>query len=93
MNCQETGASIRFPSLIIWIAMTDVTPVGDAQFTAVGQAFMYNFRLFSMTSKQDPQAAEKYFENWFQNLKLKCGKWRVSQVVRRSLPASAQVDL
>ena len=92
-NCQETGASIRFPSLIIWLAMTDVTPVGDPQFTAIGQPFMFNFRRFSMTSTQDPQVAEKYFENWFQNLKLKCGKWRVPQVIRRSLPANVQVDL
>jgi len=33
------------------------------------------------------------FEKWFQNLKVKCGKWRVAQNVRRSLPGGAYVDL
>ena len=33
------------------------------------------------------------FEQWFQNLKLKCGRWRVAQNVRHSLPGSARVDL
>jgi len=36
---------------------------------------------------------KQLFEMWFQNLKLKCGKWRVPQPVRRSLPDSVQVDL
>ena len=62
-NCQETGASIRFPSLLIWLVMTDITPVGDVQFTTVGQPFMLNFRLFSTTNKQAPLRAAKYFEN------------------------------
>ena len=29
-NCQDNGASIRFPSLLINLAMTDVTPVGES---------------------------------------------------------------
>lgn len=33
------------------------------------------------------------FEQRFQNLKIKCGKWRVAQNVWRSLPSSAYVDL
>jgi len=49
-NCQENGAGIRFPSLLIWLVMTDVTPVGEAKFTATGQAFMFNFRSFSMNN-------------------------------------------
>lgn len=36
---------------------------------------------------------KQIFELWFQNLKLKCGKWWVPQLVRHSLPASVQVDL
>jgi len=28
-NYQDNGANIRFPSLLIWLAMTDVTPVGE----------------------------------------------------------------
>ena len=35
-NYQENDASIRFPSLLIWLAMTDVTPVREAQFTTIG---------------------------------------------------------
>ena len=49
-NYQDTGANIRFPSLLIWIAMTDVTPIDETQFTATGQPFMFNFRLFSMNN-------------------------------------------
>ena len=92
-NCQDTGASIRFPSLIIWLAMTDITPVGEAQFTATDQPFMFNFRDFSMHNKQVSGHPKQLFELWFQNLKVKCGKWRVPQYVRRSLPDSVQVDL
>ena len=74
--------------------MTDVTPVGEAQFTATGQAFMFNFKSFSMNNlKQLLERAKMLFEQWFQNLKLKCGRWRVAQNVRRSLLGSAYVDL
>ena len=74
--------------------MTDVTPVGEAQFTATGQAIMFNFRSFSMNNlKQLIERAKMLFEQWFQILKLKCGKWRVAQNVRRSLLGSAYIDL
>jgi len=42
-NYQDTGANTRFPSLIIWLAMIDITPVDETQFTATGQPFMFNF--------------------------------------------------
>ena len=65
-NCQENGASIRFSSLLIWLAMTDVTPVGEPQFTATGQAFMFNFRSFFMNNpKQLIERAKMLFEQWF----------------------------
>jgi len=89
-NCQDNGASIRFLSLIIWLAMTDITPIGEAQFTATGQTFMFNFREFSANNpKKYMDKAKILFEQWFQNLKLKCGRWRVAHNVRRSLPGSA----
>ena len=31
-KCQELGGIIRFPSLIIWIAMYHLCPIGDKQF-------------------------------------------------------------
>lgn len=93
-NCQDNGASIRFSSLLIWLAMTDVTPVGEAEFTATGHAFMFNFRALSWKNpKSLIDRAKIFFEQWFQNLKLKCGRWRVAQNIRRSLPGSAHVDL
>jgi len=93
-NFQDNGASIRFPSLLIWLAMTNVTPVGEAEFTATEHAFMFNFRSFSMNNpNQLIERTKMLFEQWFQNLKLKCGRWRVAQNVRRSLPGSAHVDL
>jgi len=39
------------------------------------------------------ERAKIWFEQWFQNLKIKCGKWRVAQNVRRSLLGTAYVDL
>lgn len=93
-NCQDNGASIRFPSLSIWLAMTDITPVGEVEFTTTRQAFMFNFRSFSMNNpNQLIERTKMLFEQWFQNLKLKCGRWRVAQNVRRSLLGSAHVDL
>lgn len=76
-NYHDTGASIRFPSLIIWLAMTDVVLIGEAQFTATNQPLMLNFRTFSMHNKHALRHPQQLFEFWFQNLKLKCGKWRV----------------
>jgi len=74
--------------------MTNVTPVGETQFTATGQPFMLNFRSFSMNSPKPMLERSKIlFELWFQNLKIKCRKWRVTQNVHRSLPGSAYVDL
>lgn len=73
--------------------MTDITPVGDVQFTATGQPFMFNFKTFSIHHPQAMHRPKQLFEVWFQNLKLKCGKWQVPQPVCRSLPASVQVDL
>ena len=54
---------------------------------------MFNFQIFSMHNKHALRRPQQLFEIWFQNLKLKCGKWRVAQPVRRSLPDSVQVDL
>ena len=49
-NCQDNDANIRFPSLLIWLAMTDITLVGETQFTATRQSFVFNFRSFSMNN-------------------------------------------
>lgn len=94
INCQDNGTSIRFPSLLIWLAITDITPVREAEFMAIGQSFMFNFRSFLVNNpKKHMDKAKMLFEQWFQNLKVKCGRWRVAQNVQRSLPSGAYIDL
>ena len=47
-KCQETGAIIRFTSLIIWIAMYHLCPVGHPQFLEPTRFHMWRFNSFSM---------------------------------------------
>lgn len=55
---------------------------------------MFNFRSFSMNIPNlILELSKLLFEQWFQNLKIKCGKWRVAHNVQRSLRGSAYVDL
>ena len=46
-KCQESGGIIRFPSLIIWIVMYYLCPVGDKQFQEPTKFHMWRFKPFS----------------------------------------------
>ena len=47
-KCQELGAIIRFPSLLIWIAMYHLCPVGHKYFLEPTRFHMWFFKPFSM---------------------------------------------
>ena len=48
-KCQESGGIIRFPSLIIWIVMYYLCPVGDKQFQEPTRFHMWRFKPFAQT--------------------------------------------
>ena len=49
-KCREEGTLIKFPSLIIWIAMYHLRPVRDLEFNEPNIIDMWNFKYFSTTS-------------------------------------------
>ena len=46
-KCQELGGIIRFLSLIIWIVMYYLCPVGDKQFQEPTKFHMWRFKPFA----------------------------------------------
>ena len=73
-NCEkfhESGGIIRFPSLIIWIVMYYLCPVGDKQFQEPTRFLMWRFKPFTQTGTLKELANGKVLlENWFQQLKI-----------------------
>ena len=66
-KCQESGGIIRFPSLMLWIVMYTLCPVGDKQFQEWTKFHMWRFKPFSQNGTLKELANEKVlFENWFQ---------------------------
>ena len=54
MNCekfQEQGTPIRFCSLLIWIAMSRISPIAQPKFTNLSGPSMYNYTCFKIKSK------------------------------------------
>ena len=46
-KCQETGGIIMFLSLMLWIVMYSLCPVGDKQFQEPTRFHMWRFKPFS----------------------------------------------
>ena len=93
-KCQESGAIIRFPSLLIWIAMYHLCPVGHKDFLEPTRFHMWHFKPFSMARTPLEQEEGKVFlEDWFQNLKIRTTRWRVPQNIRRYLPPTTHIQL
>ena len=46
-KCQEMARIIRFPSLILWIVMYSLCPVGDKQFQDLTRFHMWRFKPFA----------------------------------------------
>ena len=75
---QEEGTPIIFPSLIIWIAMYYIRPVGGPDFDEPNKIGMWNFKSFSMArNQQELEQAKFWLDTWFQKLKIKTTRWRV----------------
>ena len=93
-KCQESGVIIRFPSLLIWITMYHLCPVGHKYLLEPTQFHMWHFNLFSMAIIPLEQEEGKVFlEHWFQNLKIRTTRWRVPQNIRRCLPPTTHIQL
>ena len=66
-KCQESRVIIRFSSLIIWIVMYYLCPVGDKQFQEPTKFHMWRFKPFSQTETLKELENDKVLlENWFQ---------------------------
>ena len=48
-KCQESRGIIRFPSLMIWIVMYYLCPIGDKQFREPTKFHMWRFKPFTQT--------------------------------------------
>ena len=59
-KCQEIGVAMRFPSLIIWIAMYYLCLVGDQQFLEPTRFHMWHFKPFSMDGNSQELEAASY---------------------------------
>ena len=82
-KCQDSGGIIRFPSLMIWIVMYSLCPVGDKQFQELTKFHMWRFKPFSQNGTMKELAKGKVLlENWFQQLKVHTTRWRVPQKIR-----------
>ena len=77
---QDSGGIIRFPSLMTWIVMYYLCPIGDKQFQEPTKFHMWRFKPFAQTgTMQELEKGKVLLENWFQQLKIQMTKWRVPQ--------------
>ena len=75
---QDLAGIIRFSSLIIWIAMYHLCPIGDKQFQEPGKYHMWRFKPFSQNGTlKELENGKLMVENWFQTLKVQTTRWRV----------------
>lgn len=93
-KCQEQGSPIRFCSLLTWISMSRISPIGQPKFTNLSGPSMYNYTCFKIKSKfkGDPNPKE-IFSMWLLQVKLACHKWRAPQNIRRALPLTCHIEL
>ena len=65
-RCQETGGIIKFPSLIIWIAMYYICPEGSPVFRESTRFEMHRFKPFSQKGTvHELNQGKVFLENWF----------------------------
>ena len=82
-KCQEQGTPIRFYSLLIWIAMSKISPVGQPEFTSLSTPTMYKYSCFKIISKVlGIPSPKQIFTMWLQEVKSTYNKWRVPQNIR-----------
>jgi hypothetical protein len=82
-NAKKTMCAIKFPSLLIWIAMSKVCPVREPSFTAHETPTMNNFRVFSSgaSSSYDSISPNIMFKCWVNHVKNVSHKWCFNQKV------------
>ena len=79
-KCQELGVIIRFPSLLIWIAMYHLCLVRNKDILEPSRFHMWHFKPFAMARTPLEQEESKVFlEHWFKDLKIRTTRWRVPQ--------------
>ena len=93
-KCQESGAMIIFPSLLIWIAMYHLCPVEHKDFLELTRFHMWHFNSFSMgRTPLEQEEGKVLLEHWFQNLKIQTARWRVPQNIQRCPPSTTHIQL
>ena len=93
-KCQEQGTPIRFYSLLIWIAMSRMSPVGHLKFTNLSGPPMYNYSFFKIKTKIKGEPSPKeMFAMWLQLIKSSYHKWHIPQNIRRALPPMCHIEL
>ena len=93
-KCQELGTPIRFYSLLIWITITKISPVGRLEFTILSTLTMYNYSCFKIRSKVlGIPSPKQILTLWLQEVKSICHKWRVPQNIRRDLPPTCHIEI
>ena len=93
-KCQEQGTPIKFCSLLIWIAVSRMSPVGRPKFTNLSGPSMYNYTCFKIKTKVKGDPSQKeMFAMWLQQIKLACHKWCVPQDIHRALPSTFHIEL
>lgn len=93
-KCQEKCTPIKFYSLLIWIAMSRMSHVGQPEFMNLSRPSMYNCTYFKIKTKVKGEPSPKeMFDMWLQHIKLACHKWRVPQNIRQALPPTCHIEL
>ena len=93
-KCQEQGTPIRFCSLLIWIAMSKISPIDRLEFTTLSSPSMYNYACFKIRAKNLAIPNPKHiFTMWLQEVKSACHKWRVPQNIHWALPPTFHIEL
>lgn len=93
-KCQEQGTPIIFCSLLIWIEMSRMSPVGHPDITNLSGPSMYNYSCFKIKAKDKGEPSPKeMFAMWLQQIKSAFHKWRVPQNIHRSLPPTCHIKL
>ena len=91
-RCQEMRGIIRFPSLILWIAMYHIFLEGNPIFQEPTRFHMWRFKPFSQKGTlKELEDIKVLLENWLQQLKvprLDGGCLKTSDEVYRKNPTS-----
>jgi hypothetical protein len=94
-ECQEFGKAIKFPSLLIWIAMEQYNPVGEPAFTIKKFPTMEKYRIFSteQAGTSGSMTPQEMFQLWVRKSEIHSHRWWVEQPVHRALSTPCHIQL